>query len=232
MASPYNIATARRDLLVYGRKIAQRLLVVGPGGNTSARAGNSIVVKASGCAFEDCAEDDYIPIDLGTGEVVGSDKKPTCEIHMHLACYLRRPDVNAVVHTHPPTATGIASAGQTLPPLFPDLIALVGAEIPLLPYIVPSGKALANAVAKLITDHDAVLLGNHGLLTLGANVREAYFRNLLIEESARAWLAARAVGEPHVLSPEEVHEVYHLEAEDYRRALLRGDIARSASDTS
>ena len=225
MGSAYTVETARRDLLLYGRKIAERMLVVGQGGNTSARAGQTIVVKASGCAFEDCSQDDYIPIDLATGEVVGSSKKPTCEIHMHLACYLKRPDINAVIHTHPPIATGLASAGQTVPPIYPDLIALVGAEIPLLPYIVPAGKALANAVAEVIGDHNAVLLGNHGLLTVGANVREAYFRNLLVEEAAKTFLAAKAAGTPYVLSPEEVEEVYNLEAEDYRRALLRGELA-------
>jgi len=224
MPCPYDLASARRDLLLYGRKIAEHLLVVGPGGNTSARAGNTIVVKASGCAFEDCTEEDYIPIDLATGEVIGSTRKPTCEIYMHLACLLKRPDAHAVVHTHPPIATGIASAGQTLPPLYPDLIALVGAVIPVLPYIVPSGKALANAVAEVIADHNAVLLSNHGVLTVGSNMREAYFRNLLIEEAAKTWLAARALGGPYILTPEQVHEVYHLEAEDYRRALLRGDI--------
>jgi L-fuculose-phosphate aldolase len=222
----YNIATARRELLHYGRQIADRLLVVGPGGNTSARAGDDvIVVKSSGCAFEDCAETDYIPIDMKTGEVLGSSRKPTCEIHMHLACYLRRPDIHAVIHTHPPVATGVASAGQTIPPLFPDLVALVGAEIPVLPYIVPAGLKLANAVAPLIETHDAVLLGNHGVLTVGANVREAYFRNLIVEEAAKTWLAAKAAGTPYILSPEEVDEVYHLGAEDYRRALLRGEIA-------
>ncbi len=225
MPSPYTIETAKRDLLLYGRKIAERLLVVGPGGNTSARADTAIVVKASGCAFEDCTEDDYIPIDPKTGEVIGVKRKPTCEIYMHIACFLKRPDANAIVHTHPPIATGLAMAGQTLPPIYPDLIALVGAEIPLLPYIVPSGKALAEAVARVIVDHNAVLLSNHGLLTVGANVREAYFRNLIVEEAAKTWLAARALGKPYVLTPEQVHEVYHLEAEDYRRALLRGDIA-------
>jgi L-fuculose-phosphate aldolase len=225
MPSPYTIETAKRDLLLYGRKIAERLLVVGPGGNTSARADNAIVVKASGCAFEDSTEDDYIPIDPKTGEVIGPKRKPTCEIYMHIACFLKRPDINAIVHTHPPIATGLAMAGQTLPPIYPDLIALVGTEIPVLPYIVPSGKQLAEAVAKAVVGHNAVLLSNHGLLTVGANVREAYFRNLIVEEAAKTWLAARSFGQPYVLTPEQVHEVYHLEAEDYRRALLRGDIA-------
>ncbi|MFW6164446.1 MAG: class II aldolase/adducin family protein [Planctomycetota bacterium] len=224
--SVYDVATARRELLRYARKIADRLLVVGPGGNTSARAGeNVIVVKASGCAFEDCTEGDFIPIDMTTGEVMGSERKPTCEIHMHLACYARRPDIHAVIHTHPPTATGVASTGQSLPPLFPDLVALVGAEIPVLPYIVPAGMKLANAVAPLIEDHDAVLLGNHGVLTVGSNLREAYFRNLIIEEAAKTWLAAKAAGSPYILSAAQVDEVFHLQAEDYRRALLRGEIA-------
>jgi len=224
--TPYSIESAKHELLVYGRKIAEHMLVVGPGGNTSARAGeNAIVVKASGCAFEDCTEDDYIPIDMATGDVIGSSRKPTCEIAMHIGCLLKRPDVNAVIHTHPPVATGVASAGQKLPPLYPDLIALVGDDIPTLPYIVPSGHALADAVAEVIADHDAVMLSNHGILTVGTNVREAYFRNLLIEEACKTWLAARAFGGPYILTPEEVDQVYHLEAEDYRRALLRGGTA-------
>jgi len=225
MPSPYTVETAKRDLWVYGRKIAERLLIVGPGGNTSARADTALVVKASGCAFEDCTEDDYIPIDPKTGEVIGSTKKPTCEVYMHIACFLKRPDANAVVHTHAPIATALAMTGQSLPPIYPDLIALVGADIPVLPYIIPAGKQLAEAVAKVIVGHNAVLLSNHGLLTVGANVREAYFRNLIVEEACKTWLAARAFGKPYVLTPEEVHAVYHLEAEDYRRALLRGDIA-------
>ncbi len=224
MSSPDDIRAAQRDLLNYGRQIAERLLVVGPGGNTSVRVGDTIVMKASGAAFEDCSEDDYIPVDLATGEVQGSEKRPSCEIALHLACYLRRPDVQAVVHTHPPIATGIATAGESVPPLFPDLIALVGREIPVLPYIVPGGKTLANAVADQIDEHNAVLLSNHGLLTVGSSVREAYFRNLLVEESAKTWLAARAAGSPRVLTPEEVEEIDTLEAEDYRRALLRGEI--------
>jgi L-fuculose-phosphate aldolase len=224
MPAPYTLATAKQELVLYGRKIAERLLVVGPGGNTSVRAGDAIVVKASGAAYEDCTEDDFVAIDFQTGEALGSDRKPTCEIHMHLACFLRRPDIHAVVHTHPPIATGLAVAGQSLPPIYPDLIALVGHEIPVLPYVVPAGKALANAVAQVIDSHNAILLGNHGLLTVGANLREAYFRNLLVEEAAKTWLAAKAAGEPYVLSPEEVHEVDHLEAEDYRRALLRGEL--------
>jgi len=183
------------------------------------------VVKASGCAFEDCTEDDYIAIDPTTGEVLDSTRKPTCEIYMHIACFLRRPDVNAIIHTHPPVATAVAMTGKPLPPIYPDLIALVGTEIPVLPYIVPSGEALAEAVAEALAGHNAVLLGNHGLVTVGANVREAYFRNLIVEEASKTWLAARSLGEPYVLTPEQVNEVYHLEAEDYRRALLRGDTA-------
>lgn len=224
MSATYDISSARGDLFRYGRKIAERRLVVGPGGNTSARAGDAIVMKASGAAFEDCSEEDYVAVDLATGEVQGSSKRPSCEIFLHLACYLRREDVHAVVHTHPPIATGIATAGESVPPLFPDLIALVGREIPVLPYIVPGGKKLADAVAEQIDAHNAVLLGNHGLLTVGSSVREAYFRNLLVEEAAKTWLAARAAGSPRILTAEEIEEIDTLEAEDYRRALLHGEI--------
>jgi len=213
--------TARRELLEYGRKIAARGLVVGPGGNTSVRAGDVIYMKASGAAFEDATEKDYIGVDLQTRKVVDGSGKPTCEILMHLACYEVRADVGAVCHTHPPYSLAAASARLRIPPFCPDHVALVGSEIPIVDYVVPAGSELAERVKECVREHNAVLLANHGLVTVGSNMREAYFRNCLVEDVVKSYIFASLIGTPSVLSAEDVARLDSHEAEKYRKDLLR-----------
>lgn len=222
MTTVYDERSARKDLVFYGRKIEEKNLTVGPGGNTSARAADVVYIKASGAAFEDATANDYIGIDLKTGKVVGSFKKPSCEILMHLGCYAVRDDIAAVVHTHSPYAVAVASSGQTVPPLFPDHIGLLGTEVPLVDYVVPAGKELADRVVEAAQKHNAILLANHGVVTLGTNVREAYFRALALEAAAQIFILSKLTGGARPLTPEEVREVDELEAEDYRRELLKG----------
>lgn len=218
----YTKEAARRDLVFYGRKIEEKNLVVGPGGNTSARAGDIVYIKASGVAFEDAVQDDYVGIDLKTGKVVGTFKKPSCEILMHIGCYTVREDVGAVVHTHSPYATAVASAGMTIPPFFPDYVALMGAEIPRVDYVVPAGKEMADLVVEAVRKHNVVLLANHGVVAVGANVREAYFRALCCEAAAQTFIAGKLLGGIRPFTAEEVQQITKLEAEDYRRELLKG----------
>jgi len=214
-------ASARKELVRIGRKIEAKGLVVGPGGNISMRVGSLVYVKASGVEFENAAEDDYVGVDLETGELVDGKKKPTSEILMHRGCYKARPDAQAVVHTHPPFAVGVANAGRRLEPSSPDFVALLGREVPLLPYVVPTGQEIADAVVEGIREHNVLLLANHGVVAVGASLEEAYYRNLLVEAAAISLVAGCAVGEPRSLSDEEVTEIDNLGAEKYRRKMLK-----------
>ncbi len=211
----------KQELVKWGKWISDKGLVVGPGGNTSARCGDTIYMKASGIAFEEAKKKHYIGVDLRSGKVVEGKLKPTSELPMHLACYRVRDDIKAVVHTHPPLATGIASAGKTIPPIFPDYIAYIGKEIPLIGYIVPTGEKLAKAVAEKIRNHNALLMANHGILTVGSNLKEASYRNLLVEEAARTFLVSKIIGKPHLLTKKEIEDIDKLSAEAYRRKLLK-----------
>jgi len=215
---------ARADLVNYGRKIAERGLVAGPGGNTSVRVGDVVYLKASGAAMEDAKPEHYIGISLETGEVVDGIGKPSCEILMHLGIYKARPDVGAVCHTHAPISSGIASAGKTIPPLLPDGVAMLGKNIPLVRYVIPAGSELAVAATEALKECDVALLANHGVLTVGANMREAYFRSIICEDAAKTYIAALIAGKPNILTDKEADEINNLEAEDYRRALIRGDV--------
>ena len=210
----------KKQLVEIGKKIADKGLVVGPGGNISARAGNIIYMKASGICFEEAKVSDYIGVDLKTGKIVDGNKKPTCEIAMHLGCYLERKDIGAVVHTHPPIATAVGMQDIILRPFSPDLAALAG-DVPTIKYIVPGGKELAEEVGKVIKKHNAVLMCNHGLLTVGSNLKEAYYRTLLIEDACKTFVAAKMLGKMKFFTRAQIEQINNLKAESYRKALLK-----------
>ena len=148
---------------------------------------------------------------------------------MHLAVYRARPDVAAIVHTHPPVTIGVISAGHAeIPFMFPDQVALVG-KAPLLDYVTPCTQELADAAAAAMREPDitALLLQNHGLITIGHNLKEAYYRSELIEDAARIYWIAATVGTPRILTAGEADVIRNLDAERYRQRLLRDAAAAS-----
>ncbi len=141
---------------------------------------------------------------------------------MHLAIYRRRPEVQAVIHTHPPMTQALTAAGHDLRPMFADYYVYLGRNVPHLPYITVTTPELAEAVenAAQAADCQGIVLRNHGLITLGASIKEAYFRTLAVEEQATVQQAALAVGEPTFLTEEELDKLDQLSSESYRRELL------------
>ena len=214
----------KKQLVEIGKKIADKELVVGPGGNISARVDNIVYMKASGICFEEAKTSDYIGVDLKTGDIVCGNNKPTCEIAMHLGCYLERKDISAVIHTHPPIATAVGMQEITLSPFSPDLAALVG-DVPTIKYVLPGGRELAEEVRNVIKKHNAVLMCNHGLLTVGSNLKEAYYRTLLIEDACKTFVAAKSLGKIKFFTKNQCEQINNMEAESYRKMLLKEEKA-------
>jgi L-fuculose-phosphate aldolase len=216
----------KKELSHYGRLLVERELVVGPGGNISARVGDVVYLSPSGLALDEIDEGGWIGIELGSGEVIDGPKglRPTSETTMHLGCYMARDDIRAVIHTHPAIATALATTGiSKFEGMVPDFIAYLGKYIPVLHFIIPCGEEIRTAVTEeLVKGHNAVLLSNHGLVTVGSNLKEAYYRTELVENSAKFLLACKLFGIPRYLTEEEKEAISNLEAEDYRRALLKG----------
>ena len=124
---------------------------------------------------------------------------------MHLRIYARRPDVSAVVHAHPPTATGFAVAGEDfLTGVLPEIIYSVGG-VPLVPYATPGTPDLADALEPFLAAHDAYLLANHGATTVGPSLAVAHQRMESLEHAARIVLTARLLGRVNALSAAEVN---------------------------
>jgi L-fuculose-phosphate aldolase len=129
---------------------------------------------------------------------------------MHLEIYRNRPDVNAVVHAHPPLATGFAVAGIPLTrAVLAEVITTLG-SIPIAAYGTPSTKELPDAVRKYIKAHDGMLLANHGAVTCGPDVMAAYYKMETIEHFAKISLVARLLGQEHLISREEVERLQGL----------------------
>ena len=142
---------------------------------------------------------------------------------MHLGCYLLRKDIKAVIHTHSPFLIGLISAGGKLKPFFPDFVALLGKEVPVTEYVIPAGEEIRKAVTKVIKNHNAVLLKNHGAVTVGANLKEAFFRAQLLEETAKIIIAGKVAGKLKFFTKKVIEGIENLAAEDYRKLLLKNN---------
>jgi L-fuculose-phosphate aldolase len=215
-------AKLKQELASYSRKIVENKLVVGPGGNTSVKDGNIMWISPSGFTLDEIQEENWVAVDIESGKGMHPFLRPSSEVVMHLYIYRTRKDVQAIVHTHPPITIGVISAGyDEIPAMFPDIVALVG-DIPCIDYVIPCSDDLAEAVVDVLQNpvHQSLLMKNHGLITLGASVKQAYYRTELIEDAARIFWVAKSVGTPRMLTAQEKSEILGLEAEKYRQKLM------------
>jgi L-fuculose-phosphate aldolase len=144
------------------------------------------------------------------GRKLRGERDPSSEMLMHLEVYRQRPDVQAVVHAHPPIATGFAVAGIPLNrAVLAEVLTTLG-SIPIAEYATPSTKELPEAVRKYVKAHDGMLLANHGALTLGADLFAAYYKMETIEHFAKISLVARLLGNENLLPREEVTRLQEL----------------------
>lgn len=132
--------------------------------------------------------------------------KPSSELPMHLICYKERPDINAVVHAHPPTATGFAIANIPLDDYtMPEAIIFIG-SVPIAKYGTPSTLEVPEAIRPYLNEHDAILMQNHGAITVGVDLMTAYYRMETLEHFAKVSLVARQLGGPKELTPKQIED--------------------------
>jgi L-fuculose-phosphate aldolase len=210
-------STVKREIVEVCRRMYDRGLIAGQDGNVSVRlADDRLLVTPAGVSKADLTADDLVEISLAGVALRGSGR-PSTEVAVHLRIYARRPDVAAVVHAHPPTATGFAVAGEELPgDVLPELICLVG-RAPLVPYAMPGTAALAEQFEPYLEEHDAFLMANHGAVTVGSTLRLAHQRMENLEHAARIILTARQLGRVVQLSAGDVRALEEMRASLRRR---------------
>jgi L-fuculose-phosphate aldolase len=197
----------RREIVATCRKLYERGLISGAEGNVSVRvAPRRILVTPAGVAKADLRPSDLVVIDE-RGQRQRGAAAPSTELAMHLRIDGCRPDVQAVVHGHPPVATGFAVAGETFEPaVLPEVVLGLG-PVALVPYATPGTEALADRLEPLLRGHDVFLLSNHGATTVGPLLAVAYDRMESLEHSARILLAARLLGRVRTLTAEQVRDL-------------------------
>ncbi len=198
----------RDDIVRVCQRVYEKGWVAMNDGNISARlADDRILCTPTGISKSLVGPQDLIVCDL-CGNRVSGDGDRTSEIAMHTTIYSMRSDVRAVVHAHPPVATGFAAAGRALDQaLLPEVIVHLGA-VPLAPYGLPGTPALTEGMLPLIPKYDALLLENHGCTSYGADVWQAFFRMEMVEHFARITFVAEMLGGPRVLPRCEVEKLF------------------------
>ncbi len=175
---------------------------------------NTVLITRSGICKGDVTENDILEFDFSGNHLKG-DGKITTEFKLHLFAYSKRKEVNAVVHCHPVHATAFSLLGEGLVNhYFPEVILTIG-KVHLCKYATPSTNDLALSLEPFIDFGWAFLLQNHGALTLGKNLDDAYFKMEKLEHTAETIYKARQLGKPQELSSDDVHRLVELSEETY-----------------
>jgi len=194
----------RADIVEVGRRMYARGYTASNDGNISVRLGSDRLLMTPKSVCKGFMTPDMMCITDLEGRKLQGDRDPSSEMQMHLEVYRQRPDVQAVVHAHPPTATGFAVAGIPLDrAVLAEVLTTLG-SIPIAEYATPSTRELPEAVRRYIKAHDGMLLANHGALTVGADLFGAYYKMETIEHFATISLVARLLGRENLISREEV----------------------------
>jgi L-fuculose-phosphate aldolase len=200
----------RADIVEIGRRLHERSYIASNDGNISVRLGEDLLLTTPKGVSKGFMSPDMMVVTDLSGRKVRGHRDPSSELLMHLEVYRSRPDARAVVHAHPPVATGFAVAGIPLDrAVLAEVITTLG-SIPIADYGTPSTQELPDAVRKYIKAHDGLLLANHGALTVAGELFAAYYKMETIEHFARISLVARLLGRERLLSREEVERLQGL----------------------
>ena len=196
-------------------KVYEKGFVSAYDGNISVITENkSILITRSGVCKGDVRESDIMEINFA-GDIINGYGKISTEYKIHLYAYAKRPEVNAVVHCHPTYATAFAAAGQGLTePVFPEVMLTLG-KVPLCKYSTPSTDELPLSMGPYIDYAWALLFQNHGAVTFGKTLRDAYYKMEKLEHAAKTLFITKLLGGEKELSPERIKELLSVAKEAY-----------------
>jgi L-fuculose-phosphate aldolase len=216
-----SVEQLRKEIAEYAGRILKESLATGAGGNISARWDDTMLISPSGLSLGDVSPKEFIEVQVSTGQVRAENGlRPSSEVLMHLACYRKRPEIRAVVHTHPQYTIALTSSGHNLAPMFADAVIYLGRDVPHVDYITVTTPELAIEVGNRIANSNCVVLRNHGAVTVGENLKQAFWRACTVEEAARIQVFSLMIGQPRFLDAAEADRLESLASEQYRRGLI------------
>jgi L-fuculose-phosphate aldolase len=211
------LESTKKAVLETVRAMDRAGLTEGTAGNVSARTSkNEVVLTPTALAYDRMELDDLVVMDLD-GRRVSGTREPTTEWQLHLACLRRHRDIAAVVHSHAVHASMFAANHETIPSVIEEVDLYLGGEVRVTDYHSTGTEALGEAIADLLEDRAAVLLANHGLVTIAQTPDEALGLTRLVERTAKIIWGARLMGEPKRL-PDEARERFTAMYRERRKA--------------
>jgi len=198
------IEELRKGIVEIGRRLYMRGYVAANDGNVSARVDDkNILITPTGISKGFMKPEDIVLVDM-EGNILEGDRRPSSELLMHLKVYQEREDVNSVCHAHPVYATGFSVVGISLSqPVLTEVIMTLG-SIPLVEYATPGTEEVYKSLVKYLKDYDGFLLANHGALTIGKDIFEAYYKMETLEHFAHIYFVAKQLGKINELNKKDV----------------------------
>ncbi|MCU4975455.1 class II aldolase/adducin family protein [Halobacteria archaeon AArc-m2/3/4] len=197
---------AREAIARYGERLLEDGLTRHTGGNVSVRVDNDrFAISPSGVPYPE-VDPSAVPVVTTEGELVDGVNEPSSETPMHATVYRERPDAGGIVHTHSPFASAYATAGRPIEPAY-YLVALVGDRVPVSAYEMPGSWELGERAVAALEDRNGVLLRNHGVLTVGSTIEDAYEVAVQLEHVAEVTYRAEHLGGPEILSADDVRDL-------------------------
>jgi L-fuculose-phosphate aldolase len=205
-----DLQAARAQLVTYSARLLDDGLAVGSAGNMSVRVGDVVAITPSGIGYADMRPADVCLVtpagtELTDGAGHGNLETPSTETPMHLAIYAAT-GAQAVVHTHSPEVIALSASRDQLPAIHYQITGL-GGPVRVAPYVRFGSAGLAAAAVEALDGRSAVILRNHGAVTYGRDLAQAYDRAVLLEWLARTYRLALSYGDPAILSAEALEEV-------------------------
>jgi L-fuculose-phosphate aldolase len=201
---------SRLEILHFGKMLHDRGLIAATDGNISVRLNEVSVLVTPTCISKGMmSTDDLLVVDMH-GRKISGFRDVTSEIAMHMTIYRMRSDVNAIVHAHPPTATAFAACGLALDQALISEVLLSLGPVPLAHYATPGTSELSESLLPYIPGHDAVLMANHGVVTYGTDLMQAYMNMETVEHFAKIALVVKQLGCEHPLAAEQVTQLQEI----------------------
>ena len=209
----------RRDLVRFSKWLSRLGFTPGTSGNLSARLNrHCLLVTPTGVSKHLLKAADLVIVDL-QGNLISGTRKVTSEISMHLAVYHQRNDVSAVIHSHPPVATAFACAGRALDEMLCQEAVMTLGKVPLAHYATTGTDEVAASLAPFIPAYEAILMANHGVVSYGKDLLEAFLKMETVEHLAQISLVAHQLGSAQPLRNDQVEELHRAKARYLQNAV-------------
>lgn len=207
----------RMKIIAAARTLFASQLVKSTWGNVSVKdpqKQKSFWITPSGIDYGQLTPEDIVLVNF-CGQVMEGRCRPSSETPMHALIYRERPEIGAIVHTHSLMATVIGVLGREIPPVIAELAAGVGGPVPLAPFAVFGSRELGGVTLKAMGDKRAVLLQNHGVVTVGSDLDEAVRLAAIVEDAAAIYYYASLAGKPILIPDESCSQLYRIFQEKY-----------------